>query len=208
MVYKRKRRTKKKTSVSTLVNRALARKVEVKDCTQVSSGPVSNAGVLIPLFTAGVLAQGAASDQRIGNEINLLSTKISCLSSQTDSPYNRIRYALIKCRSRVTTVASVFNPTSFTAFGAIFANWNYDVVEKVYLERTLMLRATASSGAAVSPIMMTAFRKHYIKMKQKLHFQSNLSGPQEQLYLFVCSDSSIVPHPNFNMLLNHRYTDQ
>jgi len=135
----------------------------------------------------------------------LLSTKLSILCSQADSPYNRVRYGIVKCRQRPANFASLFNPTSYTAFGGIFANLNYDVVQRVYLDKVMMLRPTAYNGTG--PVMTTKFAKHHCKTKDKLHFQSNLSGPQESWYFFVVSDSAIAPNPNVDVLLNHRYTD-
>ena len=210
MVYRKRRYRKKRPSLAKTVAKIIASKVEVKDATQLSSGGVTSTGTMFPLLTAGILAQGPSSDQRIGNEIMLLSTKLSIMCSQADSPYNRVRYAVLKCRQRPTNVASLFNNTSYTAFGGIFANWNYDVIERVYLDRTMMLRAASSSGASNASVMTTKFAKHHLKTKDKLHFQSNLSGPQESWYFFVISDSAPASliHPNVDVLLNHRFTDQ
>lgn len=205
-----KRHYKKRPSFNARVKKIIARNTEVKDVTlnigsaTTPSQSINSDGTLTQLFVPpAMMAQGAGSDQRIGTEVTLLSMKLQILMSQQDAPFNRMRYAIIKTRNRPGGVVSLFNNTSYTTFTGVFADWNYDVVERVYLDKQVLLRTSLSS------IPMTKFAKHFVKTPDKLHFQTNLSGPQEGWYLLVISDSdpASVLHPKINLTLNARYTD-
>ena len=66
-----------------------------------------------------------------------------------DTGYNNCRYAIIKCREAPPSVSAVFETSSYNTFGGVYASWDYDVVEKVYLDKNITLNQ-AVSGANVS----------------------------------------------------------
>lgn len=197
MPYKRRNR---KTSVRRQVEAVLAKKVEVKKSTIVNTSSLTTSGVIIPLME---IAQGQAHDQRIGNSVNLLSFYIRVQTALADSGYNRIRVALIKTRNQTDgTMAQLFENTSFVTFGSQNAGWDYDFVERVFMDKNTTLNQLVANQR------MTKYYKRYIKVTDKLHFNdSSTEPPLENYYLILVSDSAVLPHPSCNLVLTQRFTD-
>lgn len=197
MVRTFKRRS---ASVRKEIERVLAKKVEVKKSTIVNTAIVDTSGLIVPLME---IAQGQAHDQRIGNSVNLLSFYVRVQTALADPGYNRVRVALIRCRHPSDgTMAQLFENTSFSTFGAMNAGWDYDLVEKVYMDKNTTL------NQLVAGQRMTKYWKRYIKSKDKLHYNDSATQPpNENYYLVLVSDSLIVPHPSCNLICTQRFTD-
>lgn len=198
MARKFKRRSR--PSVRKQIERVLATKVEVKKSTIVNTAGVTTSGVIIPLMA---IAQGNAHDQRIGNSCNLLSFYVRVQTALADLGYNRVRVALVRTRQISDgTMAQLFENTSFLTFGANNAGWDYDFVEKVYMDKNTTLNQLVANQK------MTRYWKRYIKVNDKLHYNdSTTNPPTENYYLVLVSDSLILPHPSCNLILTQRFTD-
>lgn len=204
MVY-RKRKFTKKPNLTKLIKKVMASKVEVKAETVLANTNADNNGTLIRLLQSTV--SGTAHDQRIGNRTNLLSINLRMLNSLADIGYNNCRYAIIQCRSAPASVSSIFQTTSYAMFGGVYADWDYDIVKKVYLDRNITLNQQVVGNALV-PTSVSKFRKHYTKIKLDLHYDTAAANSlQEQLFLVIVSDSVLPPHPGFAFVVRSRYTD-
>lgn len=194
------RKTKsKRTSVRKQIEHALSKRIEVKRQTITNVSSVSTSGTIIPLLQ---IAQGTSHDQRIGNSANLLSFYLRVQTALGDSGYNTTRVALIRCRQPTTVVANLFEATSFSVFGASYAGWDYDLVSNVYFDRLTTL------NQLVAGQRMTKYFKKYLKVKEEIHWNdSTTTPPNENYYLVLVSDSSVIPHPSCNLVLSQRYSD-
>lgn len=191
---------RKAASVRKQIESVLAKKVEVKKSTIVNTATLTTSGVIIPLME---IAQGVAHDQRLGNSLNLLSFYVRVQSALADSGYNRVRVALIRTRQPTDgTMAQLFENTSFVTFGAQNAGWDYDFVEKVYMDKNTTLNQLVANQR------MTKYWKRYIKCKDRLHYDdAATSPPNENYYLILVSDSLVLPHPTCNLICTQRFTD-
>ena len=146
-----------------------------------------NAGAFYPLMQQ--VASGTAHDQRIGNSVDLLSINLRIMNRLADAGYNNVRYAIIKCRNPPPTAVELFETTSYATFGGVYAEWDRDLVEKVYLDKNITLNQQIS-GANVSK-----FGKHFIKMPMTLHYNDvNPGSLNEHILLVLTSDSVLAPH--------------
>lgn len=210
MVYKRRR---SKMSVAQVVKRELAKSVEVKRVQTVNqSGGITSAGTLWKIWRSALPAVGDGRDQRIGNEIHALSHNMKILMTlegalpapAAQPGYNVLRYALVRTYNPVASANELFEPTTLASFTAIYAMFDYDIVEKVYMNKTLTVNQRAED------IKSSKYRQHYFKLPEKVNYTSSVSDSQTNLYLVLISDSGplSVSHPNIECLIQSRYTDQ
>lgn len=198
------RRYKTTTGIQKLKNdvskmKSLFKKPEVKQSMIVHNTTASTAG---SIFQIGSISQGVAHDQRIGNEVELLSSSLRYMWSLADTGYNSGRLAIIRTRGPLGSVAEAFENTSFLTFGAVYAAWDYDIVQKVYLDKQTTL------NQLVSGQRMTKFSKKYVKHPMELKFDDSVSTSQlDYLYVLVASDSAILPHPGLNLVCRTRFSD-
>lgn len=177
-----------------------SKKIEVKAETLSQATTSDNNGFLVPILQS--IPTGVAHDQRIGNRTELLSMNLRIMNALADTGYNNCRYAIVKTRVPPPSVSSLFEVNSYALFGGVYASWDYDIVEKVYLDKNVTLNQTVS-GARVSE-----FGKHFIKTPMELHYDTAAPGSlQEQLFLVLVSDSAVAPHPGVNYVLRSRFTD-
>lgn len=204
MPRKAPRGFKSYSTVKKMVKKAIAqnnrKNVEVKRETLSGSTSSDNNGQLIPILQSTV--SGTAHDQRVGNRTELLTMTLRIMNNIADTGYNNVRYAIIKCREEPASVSAVFQTSSYAAFGGVYAAWDYDIVEKVYLDKNITL------NQLVSGARMSKFGKHFVKCPMGLHYDTAAANSlQEKLYLVLTSDSAIAPHPGVNYVLSSRYTD-
>lgn len=203
MVYRRRRRTRK-NSVRREVARQLAKSVEVKSKNlQRPSAAIDTTGEVYQIWPSRSPAVGDGRDERIGNEIYSLSHNLKLKVVGGAAGGNTMRYAIIRLRNQyTTTIGDLFENTSFVAFGSIYANWDYSVVEKVYMDKTLVINTSSSYNKIM-------FRKHYLKLTEKVEYDSILGNSQNNLYfVLVGSASPGSPDPVLlTTLLKSRYTD-
>lgn len=196
--YLHKKRSMR-SSVRKQIERVLAKRTEVKKQTITNSASVSTGGTIIPLLQ---MAQGNAHDQRIGNSVNLLSFYLRVQTALGDSGYNTTRVALIRTRQPTAVVSELFENTSFSVFGANYAGWDYDLVSNVYFDRLTTLNQLVAGQRS------TKYFKKYLKVKDEIHWNDSITGPpNENYYLVLVSDSSVIPHPSCNLVLTQRFTD-
>lgn len=197
----RKAVSKMKSLIKNEIKKNNRKNVEVKRETLAASTTSDNNGQLIPILQSVVT--GVAHDQRVGNRTELLSMNLRIMNNIADTGYNNVRYAIIKCREEPASVSAVFETTSYASFGGVYASWDYDIVEKVYLDENLTL------NQLVSGARMSKFRKHFIKSEMGLHYDTaSANSLQERLYLVLTSDSTLAPHPGVNYVLQSRFTDE
>lgn len=183
------------------LNKQQRKNVEVKSEILTGNPSMTNTGVLVPILQSTI--SGTAHDQRVGNRTELLSMNLRIMTALADTGYNNVRYAIIKCREEPASVSAVFETTSYGTFGSVFASWDYDIVEKVYLDKNVTLNQQVSGARA------SKFNKHWIKSPMGLHYNTAAANSlQEKLYLVLCSDSAIAPNPGCNYVLRSRYTDE
>ena len=160
---------------------------------------VSTAGVI---YQIGSIAPGVAHDQRVGNQVELLSTNIRYMWSLGDTGYNNGRLSIIKTRKPVTVFSDFFETTSYGTFGGVYASFDYDVVEKVfYDENTTMNQQIAGAR-------MQVFKKAYVKTPMELKFDTSSATSQlDNVYIIAVSDSAAPTNPSLNLVARTRYTD-
>lgn len=197
--YLHKKRSMR-SSVRKQIEKVLAKRTEVKKQTITNTASVSTGGTIIPLLAT--IAQGNAHDQRVGNQVNLLSMYLRVQTALGDNGYNTTRVALIRTRQPTAVVAELFETTSFSVFGANYAGWNYQLVQNVYFDRLTTLNQLVAGQRA------TKYFKKYLKISDKINYQDSITGPpNENYYLVLVSDSSVIPHPSCNLVLTQRFTD-
>lgn len=204
MVFRKRRFNNKRTNIRRIVKKELAKSVEVKriqttenTVTLTQNGNVQQLWVDLP-------ADGVGRDQRIGNEVYSLSHKLSLVVQSGGAGPNVFRYMLIRLRNPYDgNLLDLFERTSYVQFGAIYANLEYGIVQKVYMDKTLTMNPGYVGGTVVK------FRKHYFPMKEKIEWNNSTALSQNNLYL-VCvgSPSSGTSDPmSLTTLIESRYTD-
>lgn len=204
----RRRRLNLNNKIKKTLNSMLKKKMEVKREIQVHNVSIDNVGLTIPLMA--LVASGTAHDQRIGNRVNMLSATLRYMWALSDTGYNNTRISLIKVKvplppgggAPVSTPPDFYENQSYTTFGGVYAQWNYDLVSKVYYDKNITLNQFVS-GARVSK-----FNKAFVKMAQELNYD-NVNGDSllDGIYLVLSSDSTVIPHPTINLVTRCRYTD-
>ena len=197
---------KKKASLKKLQKdvkkmKKLFKKPEVKQ-NMVVQNPALGVGTSGAIFQIGTIAPGVAHDQRVGNQVELLTTNIRYMWALGDTGYNNGRLAVIKTKTALPALSNAFETTSFAAFGGVYASWDYDIVEKVYYDENSTINQLISGARS------QVFRKQYIKTPMELKFDTNVANSQlDFLYIIAVSDSSLAPHPTLNLVSRTRYTD-
>jgi len=190
------------------VKSAFRKKVEVKH-EMLAPPPVSTdtVGVIIPLMND--VSTGTAHDQRIGNKVTLLSNTLRLQVALADTGYNNIRYAIIKTRREAINTADLFENASYLQFGGVYASWDYDMVERVYLDKNLTLNQLIPYTTNLGESWRSSkFRKHFNKMPMEIHYDDSAAGSVlDRLYLILCSDSAVIPHPRVAFVSRCRFTD-
>ena len=175
------------------------KKPEVKSLVINENITVSNGG---NLFQIASIPQGITNTERIGNSVDLLSSNFRFMWALADTGYNNCRIALVKTRKPVSNLSSIFEATSFAAFGGIYAAWDYDTVQKVYLDNNTAL------NQQVSGLRVHSFKKKYVKHPETLKFSDTTATSQlDNIYIVVVTDSAVLPHPRLNLIVRTRYTD-
>ena len=179
----------------------LFKKPEVKQ-SMIVQNPALGVSTAGNLFQIGTIAPGVAHDQRIGNEVELLTTNIRYMWALGDTGYNNGRLAIIKTRGALATLSDAFETTSYGTFGGVYASWDYDKVEKVFYDHNTTM------NQLVSGARRQVFTKEYVKTPMELKFDSNQPNSQlDFIYIVAVSDSLLAPHPTLNLVARTRYTD-
>lgn len=179
----------------------LFKKPEVKQ-SMIVQNPALGVSTAGNIFQIGEIAQGVSHDQRIGNQVELLTTNLRYMWALGDTGYNNGRLAIIKTRGPLATLSSAFETTSFGTFGGVYASWDYDIVEKVYYDHN------TSMNQLVSGARRQVFNKEYVKTPMELKFDTSVATSQLDFIYIVCvSDSLLAPHPSLNLVARTRYTD-
>lgn len=206
MVYRRRKRrfNNKRGTIRKMVKKELAKSVEVKrvqttenTVTLTQNGSVQQLWVDLPAVAAG-------RNQRIGNEVYSLSHKLSLVVQSGGAGANTFRYMLIRLRNPYSgNLLDLFERTSYIQFGSIYANLEYGIVQKVYMDKTIALNPSYSGNTVLK------FRKHYFPMTEKVEWNSATALSQNNLYL-VCVGSpggSSTDPMSLATLIESRYTD-
>ena len=187
------------SQVKKLIDNTLAKRTEVKKTYQNLTTTVGTTAQIIPLLS---MNQGPGENERIGNQINLLSFYLKTQVNLADSGFNNMRISVIKCREAVTLPDRLYEPNGFSVFGAVYSNWNRRVVSQVLMDRTTSINQLVPSARSCK------YYSQYKKASGKLNYEEDSSiDPNEFYYLVLASDSAVVPHPGVNLMLCSRFTD-
>lgn len=205
MVFRRRRRTTKKhASVRKAVIRELAKRVEVKRKVTTMNDVSVNTGGLVTQIWPDDPQPGTGRDQRVGHEVFSLSHYVKILLSSGGDGGNTARYMVVRLRNQYAgNIRDLFENTSWVAFGNLYANFEYALVEKVYVDKLLVLNPTVEGNP------MQKFRKHYLKIQEKVEWNSSLGTSQNNLYVIVVGSSGVGSfYPvKCSLLIESRYTD-
>ncbi len=186
------------------VEHALAKQTEVKKFyTNGSLSVLSSGNSAVPLDG---IAVGTLSDERIGNNINLLSMNIR-MNWQNGDPNNTVRVLCLELYERLgaTPVIDLFNTITTPFVGAINSQVNRQLVKRVMYDKTSNLNPQFS-GASVF-----RYKKGYVrfgKQGKKCQYEDGVSDPTNTHIVWVfISDSAAAPSPRCQYAIETRYTD-
>ena len=186
------------------VQNELKKQVEVKKFYTNGSLSVDDDGSLaIPLEGIG---QGEASDDRIGNRINLLSQSIMLNMSNGDAN-NTIRVLCVEMYENYTpaTATGIFNPVTQPFVGSILAQVDRQKVKRVLYDRVSTLNPHWQ-GATIY-----RYKKGYVKFgktgKQIQYIDGTPEPSKGHIYWVFVSDSVVATHPRLQYSIMTRYTD-
>lgn len=204
MVFRRRRKkTTKRTSVRKEVERQLAKRTEVKRYLTSYNSTLNSAGMVQQLWPDEPV-QGDARDERIGNEIYSLSHKMTAVVQNGGDGTNTCRYMILRLRNPYTNnIRDLFENTSWSLFGSIYANLEYGVVQKVYIDKTIVINPSYEDQVVLK------MRKHYLKIREKVEWDAASNDSQNNLYVvFIGSAGTLSPNPlQLQLLIESRYTD-
>lgn len=204
MVFRRRRRkTAKRPSVKKEVERQLAKRVEVKRYLT-SYNSTLNANGMVQQLWPDEPVQGDARDERVGNEIYSLSHKMTTVVQSGGTGNNTCRYMILRLRNPYTNnIRDLFENTSWSLFGSIYANLEYNVVQKVYIDKTIVMNPNYSDAVILK------MRKHYLKIREKVRWDAASNDSQNNLYVVMIGSpgAASVSPLQVQLLIESRYTD-
>lgn len=203
-------RKTKRQSMSSIarkaVHSALAKNVEVKKNYSNGTHSILTSGVLaVPL--AG-LAVGTLSDERIGNNVSLLSMNMRA-NFENGDPNNTIRMLCLELyeAQNLTTFTAVdcFNGITTPFVGAINSQVDRQIVKRVLYDKTINLNPNWNGASKFR------YMKAYVRLSKtgkKIQFADGIAQPQQgHFYWVFVSDSAIAPSPRLQYAVETRYTD-
>lgn len=221
MVYKRKRRYRKRTSQWAVAKKAvqsvLKKRTEVKSFSfawalSIGNTPLNYNPIGINLFD--YTDQGTNDEERLGNRTNNLSTAIRCNVESADSPYNQVRLMIFSTRQKLPLDSAGTYYSCSTCFESLNtlglnAPLNMDIVSRVYMDRLVTLNQLVSGQNVIKFVnKYLRFGKNGKKILYKGNTSATLGENTETNFYFVAmSDSTLVPHPRINMVWKNRFTD-
>lgn len=212
-----RRRTRKSSTYATAkkaVRNELAKMVEVKKFYFASNASVDLDGITLgPLLGISV---GTNDDERLGNQINLLSMSARMNLQSGGNNTNTIRVMLLQVYSpanslgTVYTVPDLFNPIQYSSVGAINANVNRKIVQRVMVDKTIQLNPYNSLDTVFH---YRKFYKSFGKIGKRIQYEegeaggNNLVTKGHFLWVWVSNNPPGVTPPRINYCAETRYTD-
>lgn len=205
MPFRRTHRRRKNSQYSIAkktVQKELRKLIEVKKYHFGQAAiPVSNTGALYkPLEGIDV---GVNNDERVGNNINLLSMALRFNLLNGDAN-NTVRLFVCETYLPQTAAATLFN--QYTLLGGINSSWDREIVKKVYMDKVVNLN-TYWDGARIYK-----YKKGYCRFSktgEKVTYVGHVSNDVSSKHLIVglMSDSGVSTHPAVTMSIEIRYSD-
>lgn len=187
------------SKVKKLIDNTLAKRTEVKKKYDNLVTTIGTTPLVVPLLE---IPQGTGENERVGNQLNLLSFYLRTQVNLGDTGFNNMRISLVKAREPILVPDVMYEPNGFSTFGAVYAQWNRRVISQVLMDRTTPINQW------VSGIRSCKFYKQYKKARGKINYAGDLiNTPNEFYYLVLASDSAVVPHPGCNLSLCTSFTD-
>lgn len=183
----------------------------VKFCDQLalSSTSVSSSGTILSLTD---IPQGSNVNQRTGDSVYIEKLYVNyTVNAANNDVYSSLRVIIFQWK--VNTQITAVNPTptnilqNVVAFGIYnFYDWNLSNQFIILYDRIHSL-----SGISTAPTASTNqcfFGEIPLdRAIKKLEFQAGSTNGNNQIFLLVISDSSVIPFPNFVMNSRLIYTD-
>lgn len=188
--YKKARVTK---GVKKYVKKAIASNIEYKLHRSLSDSGIDNLGTLFAFTTSSQIGRGTALYQRTGNEIILKRFKIGF---QAYNAEEAMGYADIYATMRIVIGFSNIVPTLANVQSLIpstlFPPKYEDFPCKIIYDSLFHLTSTIKQQTAAPYIRTWRINK---KLHHKVHFRVDDSNKEGMLWMFVISDSGVLPHP-------------
>lgn len=199
-------------TIAKVVRSIMDKRVEVKH----GSIRLNNSMTTVPtaINIIDYIRMGSKGDEREGNRLNLLSMMCRGMCVQADLPYNHCRVTLVETREAlpINPVAGTYDASEcFTDLGYCGPNsiFNYNVVKKVYWDKSAVLRQlVVSQPAGILFNKRVGFGKDGKKIVYDGDTGSLGESTRSFLYLVWMSDSILPTHPAFEACLYLRFTDQ
>jgi len=188
------------------VTKALAKTVEVKKNYSNGTHSILSSGILaVPL--AG-LAVGTLSDERIGNNISLLSMNMRA-NFQNGDPNNTCRMLCLElydAQNPVTfTAIDCFNGITTPFVGAINSQVDRQIVKRVLYDKTFNLNPNWNGASKFR------YLNAYVRLSKtgaKIQYADGVPEPSSgHFYWVFVSDSAVAPSPRLQYAVETRYTD-
>lgn len=161
-------------------------------------------GACYKWFSVG---QGAASNQRIGDDIEVSYIQFKYDWFIADS-YNIVRVLVFQWAlddaSTVPTVADILGTASGAAPYNALLNFNNRDKYKILYDKRLLLQST-STGSVSTPFSsgtITCRPSH-----KKMLYNTGATTGRYMIYTLLCSDSSAVGHPTISVIPRIVYRD-
>lgn len=172
--------------------------MKIRDFGQVYS--IDNVGTYVQMLTG--ISAGTGKEDRIGNRIDLKEFRLRYMCSLGDPNFNNLRIMLIKTFEPLLSIAAVFESTSLGTLGAVYANVNKNIVQRVHYDKNITLNQQYSGGRS------SHFQKRNKKMNDVVNYSTSLGASvQDNYYVVLVSDSGFAPHPNVHLCVKTLYTD-
>lgn len=200
---KPKRQYKKKRSITSVVNKILAKKAETKYFNYVEGITTDYNGAVRRITN---IAQGLADYNRVGDQLTMSSITLRIALTNESDVYNNCRLIIFRWNDDDSTAAPVPG-TLLTDVGytsAPISPWVFDNMRsgkfKVLYDKLFDVNAELSTAVRF-PL------KVHLKVKNNIKFVGGSANGIGHIYYLIVSDSSTSTHPIFNVAAQMFFKD-
>lgn len=164
-----------------------------------ATGSIGNAPLGGSLYELTQITQGTTEVQRVGLDVNSVGMKMDLNFTYADA-YNKIRVVVFRWDDDTAPVPATFFAGGYPTYVQTPWAWPFHPKMKILYDTKNYTNSTNRTNF---------FLRKYLSLKHKIRFtgSASTSGIKGRVYIFVCSDSSVAPHPTCTGYIRYLFKD-